>query len=1217
MKKIFFFLIALILSFSISYGQGCLDGQITLPYSEGFENGMGCWTAYDLDDNFFEQTPVFAVSNKSYMGVPFAHSGEYSCAAGFQIYPNFPDDINFTPEITQTALVSSKISIGTDVITKMSFWCRNVYSNTKVSVLVMTVDDAVNNIKNGNYTSIWGPRQYYDPSLQTQPWLQVELDLSAFAGQDIYLAFYYNGDAFMSHDLWFLDDINIIQLEPIDAGVTEIVSPETAVDMTANEQVTVKIKNFGQQPLNNIPVTLTLDGVTVASETLVLTQELASYKEAEFTFSQTVDLSAAGTYTIGASTDIAGDGDAANNSSTKQVRNYGHFEVVEFPHNEGFEDDETLVFWKQEILEYDSLPIRWIYATGAAPWDETQYISGAHSGERNALLTAYYDVPMALSQSRFRTKLISPHIHLDMLNTPMLNFWHAQSSDYGDLFPLDTLKIYYKTSADGEWQWLYTEERTLKEWTETTLALPDKTGDYYIAFEGVLDGGWDVVLDDIIVYEGPNFDAKMLEIIDLQTGFDMTEETVKVKLQNFGNDPLVDIPVKFMVNDLLVGDEIIGGELLSLADTVYTFSAKADLTEEQQYVIKAFTDVADDVNRANDTVTVIINNYVGKAVMGVTESVTTCNTDFYDNGIESNYQTGSSQYGYTEQMTFYPATDGKRLKASFEYYDLVPLIWWQGLPFPGDTLLIYEGATAAPERLLGSLTTTYDNTDETQPVFESSVPDGALTFVFHKVSIGADVAQGWKANITCVEPQNNDVGVKAIVAPEKAGSSAAQVKVEIQNYGSAPQSNFDIIYYVSIDGASDFSLISETFTGTIGAGEIAEFTFNTTVDLSVISEDIEIVVSTALANDENSANNIKSKRYISRAAVELSGFRLVDMQNQIDFGQLNPAEYRYQTNRFVTFNSNETETLNVHNAFDFHTHGLIVAGAFAHDSIFAYTTNISNNIIEGTPKNYIILDKNYNVIHSGAFEGIVSYGATPWFPADLTFDYSTNSLYGIVAEEVPSQGFTQYLLKFNREDGSIEDAFQLQYMLQTIAADKDGNLFGISSNGFFCSVALDMETKTGTVSPISHTGILTVNEPQSMTFDHNTNRLFWSVYENDLQLTLNLYEISLPNGEVHNFGRIGSGAGILGLYTPYDVPTAIDNNFADKQNIIVYPNPSDGKQVNISNVPQNSEINIFDLSGRMLKKFEHLSGNVLLKTDLQSGVYLIKVNETTRKLTVK
>lgn len=74
----------------------------------------------------------------------------------------------------------------------------------------------------------------------------------------------------------------------------------------------------------------------------------------------------------------------------------------------------------------------------------------------------------------------------------------------------------------------------------------------------------------------------------------------------------------------------------------------------------------------------------------------------------------------------------------------------------------------------------------------------------------------------------NDVGVISIDTPDDATFTTSEViTVTIKNYGTTTQSNIPISY--SINGGT---AVNEIFTGTIGAGQTASFTFNTTANLT-------------------------------------------------------------------------------------------------------------------------------------------------------------------------------------------------------------------------------------------------------------------------------------------------------------------------------------------------------------------------------------------------
>lgn len=97
----------------------------------------------------------------------------------------------------------------------------------------------------------------------------------------------------------------------------------------------------------------------------------------------------------------------------------------------------------------------------------------------------------------------------------------------------------------------------------------------------------------------------------------------------------------------------------------------------------------------------------------------------------------------------------------------------------------------------------------------------------------------------------DDVGIIGLVAPRDATlSNSEEVTVTIRNYGSLPQSNFDVSY--SVDGGET---VTETFTGTVPGTSSGHFTFSTTADLGEIGESYEITATTALITDEEPEND--------------------------------------------------------------------------------------------------------------------------------------------------------------------------------------------------------------------------------------------------------------------------------------------------------------------------------------------------------------------------
>ena len=127
--------------------------------------------------------------------------------------------------------------------------------------------------------------------------------------------------------------------QPNDSGVTSIDAPNTGT-LTATEDITVTIRNFGSNSLSNIPVSYTVNGGTAVNDTFA--GPLAAGASASFTFGTQADMSAAGDYTIVAQTNLAGDSNAANDATTKTVTN-GIVYCEPMSNCAGFNDGVTML----------------------------------------------------------------------------------------------------------------------------------------------------------------------------------------------------------------------------------------------------------------------------------------------------------------------------------------------------------------------------------------------------------------------------------------------------------------------------------------------------------------------------------------------------------------------------------------------------------------------------------------------------------------------------------------------------------------------------------------------------------------------------------------------------------------------------------------------------------------------------------------------------------
>lgn len=147
--------------------------------------------------------------------------------------------------------------------------------------------------------------------------------------------------------------------------------------------------------------------------------------------------------------------------------------ISTFPWSESFEDSSaTRDSWTQAYVtqEWD-----WTFASGSTGG----LITSAYDGDLNARFVS--------ENGGGSTYLISPELDISGLTNPQLSFWLAQESWFGDQ---NETKVYYRSSTDSTATWTeiayYDSEIT--SWTEYSMALPDPSATYQIAFEGI--NGW-------------------------------------------------------------------------------------------------------------------------------------------------------------------------------------------------------------------------------------------------------------------------------------------------------------------------------------------------------------------------------------------------------------------------------------------------------------------------------------------------------------------------------------------------------------------------------------------------------------------------------------------------------------------------------------------------------------------------------------------------------
>ena len=221
MKKTSAFFTTL-LSVSVSFSQTC-EGTALL--SENFDNGTipATWTILDLDGN----TLYWNMPSKGWTGKwqPYYHAGK-KCAANTCRFTSASaaDDYLITPSVT---LGSGPICLSWKAASQYEF----APENYEVMISTTTPDD------NGMLAN--PPLDVI--TAEAGDWTEHTVDLSAYAGQTVYIGFWYNSSGTYSV---FIDDIRISSPVSLDAKIAAV-SMKEVIPPAAAQTISGSLLNGG------------------------------------------------------------------------------------------------------------------------------------------------------------------------------------------------------------------------------------------------------------------------------------------------------------------------------------------------------------------------------------------------------------------------------------------------------------------------------------------------------------------------------------------------------------------------------------------------------------------------------------------------------------------------------------------------------------------------------------------------------------------------------------------------------------------------------------------------------------------------------------------------------------------------------------------------------------------------------------------------------------
>lgn len=138
---------------------------------------------------------------------------------------------------------------------QLKYWeiNKNIGYYYKASVLVSS---GSNDPASGDFV------QVYEANVKNDAiWEERTIDLSAYNGKNIYIAFRHEGNAQGTYHNWYIDDVSVSPPSYTDGALTQFINPKGVSETPVTATVTVKIKNLGTTIINDFDVNWEVNAV--------------------------------------------------------------------------------------------------------------------------------------------------------------------------------------------------------------------------------------------------------------------------------------------------------------------------------------------------------------------------------------------------------------------------------------------------------------------------------------------------------------------------------------------------------------------------------------------------------------------------------------------------------------------------------------------------------------------------------------------------------------------------------------------------------------------------------------------------------------------------------------------------------------------------------------------------------------------------------------------
>lgn len=407
---------------------------------------------------------------------------------------------------------------------------------------------------------------------------------------------------------------------------------------------------------------------------------------------------------------------------------------------------------------------------------------------------------------------------------------------------------------------------------------------YILVSTDSLMGFNDTTAFDIEINELIQIDAAVTSITEPVSGCDLGTQPVTAVIENLGVDSLYNFDLTCDFNGAGTNTETITDTILPGGSLTYTFIGQVVFTAVGNYTINVYTSISLDGDLSNDTAEVIVVNIPVLSSFPYTEDFESGNGYWFSGGTNSSWELGTPADSVinhaasgvnawkTNLIADHNANETSYVESPcFDFSSLIkPIIdlnvWYETTMIGAATLesSIDNGATwqvvganGDPNNWYNGSFTTGWNGNSGNYLLAKHLLNGLGGQLSVKLRIAfsggiAGTSEGFAFDdIHIYDTPADDIGVIEITTPNSGcGLGNEIVIVNIANFGTAQQSNFDVTY--SPNGG--VTLVTETVSALLLPDDTITYQFATTSSF-VTPGTYYMLAMTELAGDADNSND--------------------------------------------------------------------------------------------------------------------------------------------------------------------------------------------------------------------------------------------------------------------------------------------------------------------------------------------------------------------------